>query len=303
MKHLTGISELSDSDIRALLDLGHEYAEALDQGDFKSDRLKGRVIVTMFMENSTRTRTSFEMAALRLNASLINWDAETSSLKKGESFTDTVRTLGAMRPDAMIIRSADYNAPHAVAQLVECPVISAGDSWREHPSQALLDALTLERHFKTKGLSGVTIAICGDVSHSRVAGSGMQLFSRLGAQVRVIAPPFLMPNKFPAEGIGTFTSLEDGLPGCDVVMMLRNQKERMNEDLIPSDAAFHRQYGLTAERLALANKHAVVMHPAPMNRGVEIADEVADDPHQSLIFKQMQNGVAARMAILDLLVR
>ncbi len=303
MKHLTGISELSDSDIRALLDLGHEYAEALDKGDFKSDRLKGRVIVNMFMENSTRTRTSFEMAALRLNASLINWDAETSSLKKGESFSDTVRTLGAMRPDAIVIRSAEYNAPHAVAQLVDCPVINAGDSWREHPSQALLDALTLERHFKTKGLKGLTIAICGDVSHSRVAGSGMQMFSRLGASVRVIAPPFLMPNKFPVEGVGTFTSLEDGLPGCDVVMMLRNQKERMNEDLVPSDAAFYRQYGLTPERLALANKKAVVMHPAPMNRGVEISDEVADDPTRSLIFAQMQNGVPARMAILDLLVR
>ena len=303
MKHLTGISELSDSDIRALLDLAHEYATALDKGDFRSDRLKGRVIVTMFMENSTRTRTSFEMAALRLNASLINWDAETSSLKKGESFTDTVRTLGAMRPDAIIIRSADYNAPHAVAQLVECPVINAGDSWREHPSQALLDALTLERHFNTKGLKGLTIAICGDVSHSRVAGSGMQIFSRLGASVRVIAPPFLMPNKFPIEGVGTCTSLEEGLPGCDVVMMLRNQKERMNEDLIPSDAAFYRQYGLTPERLALANKQAVVMHPAPMNRGVEISDEVADDPIRSLIFAQMQNGVPARMAILDLLVK
>ena len=286
-----------------MLDLAHEYAIALDKGDFRSDRLKGRVIVNMFMENSTRTRTSFEMAALRLNASLINWDAETSSLKKGESFTDTVRTLGAMRPDAIIIRSADYNAPHAVAQLVECPVINAGDSWREHPSQALLDALTLERHFKTKGLKGLTIAICGDVSHSRVAGSGMQIFSRLGASVRVIAPPFLMPNKFPIEGVGTCTSLEEGLPGCDVVMMLRNQKERMNEDLIPSDAAFYRQYGLTPERLALANKQAVVMHPAPMNRGVEISDEVADDPIRSLIFAQMQNGVPARMAILDLLVK
>ncbi len=302
MKHLTGIKELSDSDIRALLDRGHEYAEALDQGDFRSERLKGRVIVNMFLENSTRTRTSFEMAALRLNASLINWDAETSSLKKGESFGDTIRTLGAMRPDAIVIRSAEYEAPHMVAQMVECPVINAGDSWREHPSQALLDTLTLERHFKTKGLSGMTIAICGDVSHSRVAGSDMQIFTRLGAKVRVIAPPFLMPNKFPAQGIETFTSLEDGLPGCDVVMMLRNQKERMNEDLIPSDAAFHRQYGLTHERLTLANKNAVVMHPAPMNRGVEISDEVADDPQRSLIFTQMRNGVPARMAILDLLV-
>lgn len=303
MKHLTGIAELSDTDIRELLDRGHEYADLLDKGDFISDRLKGRVIVTMFMENSTRTRTSFEMAALRLNASLIHWDVETSSMKKGESFSDTVRTLGAMRPNAMIIRSAEYNAPQAVVQLVDFPVINAGDSWREHPSQALLDALTLERHFKTKGLKGLTIAICGDVSHSRVAGSDMQIFSRLGANVRVIAPEFLMPNKFPAEDIQTFTSLEAGLPGCDVVMMLRNQKERMNEDLIPSDAAFHRQYGLTMERMALANKHAVVMHPAPMNRGVEIADEVADDPARSLIFKQMQNGVPARMAVLDLLVK
>lgn len=303
MKHLTGISELSDTDIRVLLDQGHEYADALDKGDFISDRLKGRVIVNMFLENSTRTRTSFEMAALRLGACLINWDSETSSLKKGESFSDTILTLGAMRPDALVIRSAEYNAPHAVAQMVECPVINAGDSWREHPTQALLDTLTLERHYKTKGLNGLTIAICGDVSHSRVAGSDMQVFSRLGAKVRVVAPPFLMPNKFPVQDIETFTSLEEGLPGCDIVMMLRNQKERMNEDLVPSDAAFYRQYGLTPERLALANKKAVVMHPAPMNRGVEISDEVADDPHRSLIFKQMQNGVPARMAVLDLLVK
>ncbi|MCM2343366.1 MAG: aspartate carbamoyltransferase catalytic subunit [Alphaproteobacteria bacterium] len=302
MKHLTGISDLSDSDIRALLDQGHDYADALDRGDFRSERLRGRVIVNMFLENSTRTRTSFEMAALRLGASLINWDAETSSLKKGESFSDTIRTLGAMHPDALIIRSAEYNAPHMVSQMIDCPVINAGDSWREHPSQALLDAMTLERHFKTKGLSGLTIAICGDVSHSRVAGSDMQIFSRLGAKVRVIAPPFLMPNKFPVTGLETFTTLEDGLPGCDVVMMLRNQKERMNENLIPNDAAFHRQYGLSVERMALAKKNAVVMHPAPMNRGVEIADEVADDPTRSLIFTQMQNGVPARMAVLDLLL-
>lgn len=302
MKHLTGISDLSDSDIRALLDQGHDYADALDRGDFRSERLRGRVIVNMFLENSTRTRTSFEMAALRLGASLINWDAETSSLKKGESFSDTIRTLGAMHPDALIIRSAEYNAPHMVSQMIDCPVINAGDSWREHPSQALLDAMTLERHFKTKGLSGLTIAICGDVSHSRVAGSDMQIFSRLGAKVRVIAPPFLMPNKFPVTGLETFTTLEDGMPGCDVVMMLRNQKERMNENLIPNDAAFHRQYGLSVERMALAKKNAVVMHPAPMNRGVEIADEVADDPTRSLIFTQMQNGVPARMAVLDLLL-
>lgn len=302
MKHLTGISELSDDDIRTLLDRGHEYAAALEKGSFISDRLKGRVIVNMFLENSTRTRTSFEMAALRLGASLINWDAETSSLKKGESFSDTIRTLAAMNPDGIVIRSAEYNAPQAVIQMVECPVINAGDSWREHPSQALLDALTLERHFNIKGLSGLTIAICGDVSHSRVAGSGMQIFSRLGAAVRVIAPPFLMPNKFPAKNIQTFTTLEEGLPGCDVVMMLRNQKERMNEDLIPSDAAFFRQYGLTVERLELANKKAVVMHPAPMNRGVEIADDVADDPSRSLIFKQMAHGVPARMAVLDTLI-
>ncbi|MFN3826838.1 MAG: aspartate carbamoyltransferase catalytic subunit [Micavibrio sp.] len=302
MKHLTGIDTLSDNDLRTLLDKGHVYADALDKGDFRSDRLKGRVIVNMFLENSTRTRTSFEMAALRLGASLINWDAETSSLKKGESFSDTIRTLAAMKPDGLVIRSAEYNAPQAVVQMIDCPVINAGDSWREHPTQALLDTLTLERHFKTKGLSGLTIAICGDVSHSRVAGSDMQIFKRLGAHVKVIAPPFLMPKKFPAAGIESFTSLEEGLPGCDVVMMLRNQKERMNEDLIPSDAAFFRQYGLTIERLDLASKNAVVMHPAPMNRGVEIADEVADDPVRSLIFKQMANGVPARMAVLDLLI-
>ncbi len=300
MKHLLGIADLSTADLRDILARAGKFANDAERGKFPSKRLQGRVVVNMFFENSTRTRTSFEMAALRLGASVINWDPEKSSLSKGESFSDTLRTLDALAPDALIMRHSEYNAPHFAARLVRCPVINAGDSWHEHPTQALLDALTVIR--RRGKIEGLRLAVCGDVAHSRVAHSNIILFTRLGARVRVIAPDFLMPEKFPVEGVEKFTSMEEGLSGCDLVMMLRNQKERMNADLIPNDATFFRLFGLTPERLRLANPEALVMHPAPMNRGVEIADEVADDPARSVIFEQMKNGVPLRMAVLDLLI-
>lgn len=293
--HLTGIDHLSKDDIIALLDRAQDYADRLDRGDEIPQILRGKTIITMFFENSTRTRLSFEMAAVKLGAHVIHWDMETSSLKKNETFLDTVLTVGAMRPDAVIVRHSEYEAPVFMAKRMGCAIINAGDSWREHPTQGLLDALTIRQ---AKGrIEGLTITLCGDVAHSRVAASNFGLLSKLGARLRVIAPDFLMPDKFPVPGIETFTRMEDGLPGSDIIMMLRNQKERMDPSRIPDDAAFHRDYGLTRERLALA-PGAFVMHPGPINRGVEIADDVADHPTQSLILKQVQNGVPARMAVL-----
>ena len=300
MNHCTGIQNLTDADINAILSRAQDFADQINAGEKITPTLNGRIVMNLFFENSTRTRTSFETAALRLGAQIINWDVATSSAKKNESFSDTIATLAQYDPDAIVIRHSEYGAPDYVAKQVQCPVINAGDSWREHPTQALLDALTIRQ---TKGkIAGLNIAICGDVAHSRVASSNMMLLTRLGAHVRVIAPDFLMPEKFPSPTIEKFTSMDDGLPGCDIVMMLRNQKERMDASRIPSDIAFFNQYGLTADRLALAKPDCHVMHPGPMNRGVEIADDVADAPERSLILKQVRNGVPVRMAVLDLLL-
>ncbi|MBK9584536.1 MAG: aspartate carbamoyltransferase catalytic subunit [Alphaproteobacteria bacterium] len=300
MKHLLGIAELSAEEIRNILDRADYYSDALVNGKWDRTKLENKIVLTMFFETSTRTVTSFDMAAKRLGADVVNWNAEYSSLKKDETFTDTIDTLGAMEPDAIVIRHYEYGAPGFVASRVKCPVINAGDSWREHPTQALLDALTMEQE---KGkLEGLEVAICGDVAHSRVANSNILLLSKMGAKVRIVAPEILMPEKLPVEGIPKFTRLEEGIEGADIVMMLRIQKERMERSLIPDDAAFFRQYGLTAERLKHAKKDALVMHPGPMNRGLEIADDVADDPERSLLKKQVANGIPTRMAVLDLLL-
>lgn len=297
MKHLTGINHLSDDDIDAILDRARYYAGILRGGEKIERCLKRKNIITMFFENSTRTRLSFEMAAHRLGASIINWDLEHSSMKKNETFLDTVLTVDAMRPDAVIVRHSEYEAPVFMANRMGCAVINAGDSWREHPTQALLDAMTI---LEAKGtIEGLTVTICGDVAHSRVAASNFLLLSRLGAKLRVIAPDFLMPHKWAVAGIETFTHMDEGLPGSDIVMMLRNQKERMNAAFIPDDITFHRQYGMTRERLNLAGPQALVMHPGPINRNVEIDDDVADDPERSLILKQVANGVPLRMAVLE----
>ena len=299
---LIGIEDLSPDEIEIILDLADYYAERLDEREFKPDILRGAIILTLFFEDSTRTRVSFEMAAKRLGADVVDMDIRTSSVNKGESLVDTIQTLVAgVRPDAIVIRHNEYGAPKFIANLVDCPVINAGDSWHEHPTQALLDALTLRRHFGK--LEGLRVAICGDIAHSRVASSNMILLRKMGAEVHIVAPPMLKPEKFPAEGIKAFDNMKGGLAGCDAVMMLRNQKERMTSGLIESDEAFYRDFGLTYEKLASAKPGAVVMHPGPMNRGVEIDGALADDKKRSLILEQVRNGIPARMAVLDLLLK
>ncbi len=300
MKHLLGIDTLSPDEIQDILNRADYYARALVDGRWDRDKLKNKIVLTLFFESSTRTLTSFDIAAKRLGADVVNWNAELSSLKKDETFSDTIDTLSAMEPDCIIIRHSEYGAPNYIATRVNCPVVNAGDSWREHPSQALLDALTIIQE-KDK-LDGLTVAICGDVAHSRVASSNAKLLTKMGANVRFVAPQFLMPQKLPVEGIECFDTLEEGIKDADVVMTLRIQKERMDRGSIPSDAAYFNNYGLTLERLTFAKKDALVMHPGPMNRGVEIADEVADDPTRSLMKKQVANGIPTRMAILDMVM-
>lgn len=298
VQNLLDIAPLTLDDVTHLLDRAAFFKKALADKTVPQS-LTGKVVLTLFTENSTRTRNSFEMAALRLGAQLMNWDEKISSAQKGETFSDTIRYLNGYCPDAIVMRHHEYNAPHFVQSLVDCPVINAGDSYREHPTQALLDAFTIREH--TGKIAGLTIAIIGDLAHSRVANSNMALFTKLGATIHLIAPKNLQPQKI-APNVKVFDTLEDGLRGCDVVYVLRIQKERMDASLIPDDRAYFHAYGLTPERLALANPNAIVMHPGPMNRGVEISDEVADDPRQSLIFQQGANGVPVRMAVLDALV-
>lgn len=298
--HLLDIASLNANDINLLLRRAATHKKALAAGTVHRKALDGKVVLTLFTENSTRTRSAFVMAALRLGARLMDWDEKTSSSQKGETFSDTLKYLNAFGPDAIVMRHQDYNAPYFVSKIVSCPVINAGDSWRAHPTQALVDAMTL---IETKGrIEGLTMAICGDVAHSRVAQCNMALFSKLGGTIHLITPSFLRPEKIPFSNVKVFDTFEEGLPGCDAVMMLRIQKERMDQSLIPDDATYFNTYGLTPERLALAKPDAVVLHPGPMNRGVEIADEVADDPRQSAIFRQADNRVPVNMAALELVM-
>ncbi|MCB9991958.1 MAG: aspartate carbamoyltransferase catalytic subunit [Rhodospirillales bacterium] len=301
-EHLIGIDQLSAEEIAIILDLADYYADRLDEKSFKPDILRGDIVLSLFFEDSTRTRTSFEVAAKRLGADWVNIDIDTSSVKKGESLLDTVMTLHAMlRPDAIIMRHKEYGAPEFIAKHVGCPVINAGDSWREHPTQALLDALTMMRN---KGrLEGLNVAICGDIAHSRVASSNMILLTKMGANVRVIAPPVLMPEKFPAEGVTGYHDMNEGLKDCDIVMTIRLQKERIESGVIESTEAFFNEYRLTPERMAHARPDALIMDPGPIIRGEQISDELADDPDRSLILQQVRNGVPVRMAALDLLLK
>lgn len=291
MDHLIDIESLDDETIIKILDTAQNYI------DTPPDRiLEGKVILNLFMEDSTRTRISFEMAAKRLGADVINFTAGTSSLKKGESQDDTFSTLAAYKPDAVILRSGEYAAPRYAKTVFQCPVINAGDSWRAHPTQALLDALTIRQ--AKESIQGLNIAICGDIAHSRVARSNYELLTRMDAHVRFIAPELLMPKPSEMAQAKRFTDMDEGLAEADVVMMLRIQKERMQAGEIGQDIDFFHAYGLTHDRLLKAAKDAIVMHPGPMNRNVEIADDVADDPYRSLILKQVENGVPVRMAVL-----
>jgi aspartate carbamoyltransferase catalytic subunit len=297
-RHLLGIEALSAEDISYLLDEAEAWV-GFNRGARKADlRLAGLTQFNLFFENSTRTLFSFEVAGKRLGAQVTNFHPGGSSVRKGESLIDTALTLGAMRPDVMIVRHAETGAPRQVAEAVDCPVINAGDGTGEHPTQALLDALTMRRR---KGrIEGLQVAICGDIRHSRVAGSNLRLLPKLGAKVRLVGPPSLLPD---GAGLPLFTDLDEGIAGCDVVMMLRIQRERMEESVSGSLADFHALYGLTMERLGRAAPDAIVMHPGPMNRGVEIDGEVADHPTRSAILEQVEMGVAVRMAVLDVLTR
>jgi aspartate carbamoyltransferase catalytic subunit len=291
--HLISIDSLSDEQIAILLDTADLYSK--QERGTSSAKLAGRTIFNLFYENSTRTAMSFAMAAARLQAQALTLSVEHSSVKKGETLEDTARTLDAMGPDALVIRHRENGAAALLAELVRCPVINAGDGTNEHPTQALLDALTLRQHFRT--LEGLTVAICGDIRHSRVARSNAKLLPRLGAKVRLAGPPALVP-----ENAAAAASIDEAIAGADAVMMLRVQRERLDEDLGDAPGEYLSRYGLTPERLATAAPEAVVLHPGPMNRGVEIADVVADDSRRSLVLKQVANGVAVRMACLDLLV-
>ena len=289
--HLLSITSLGDDQISALLDRAAEFASDRQAG---RDVLSGRTIFNCFYENSTRTAMSFAQAAARLGAQAITLSVEHSSVKKGETLADTARTLGAMGPDALVLRHRQNGAAAEVAALVDCPVVNAGDGTNEHPTQALLDALTLRQHFGD--LRGRRIAIVGDIRHSRVARSNALLLPRLGAEVRMAGPPSLLPEDM------TALTIDEAIAGADAVMMLRVQRERLDEELGDAPGEYLQLYGLTEERLASAAPGAVVLHPGPMNRGVEIADTVADLPERSLILRQVANGVATRMAVLELLV-
>lgn len=299
-RHLLGIEGLSAADITAILDRAEAHFAIGRKSNKKQTLLAGRTVINLFFEDSTRTRTSFELAAKRLGADVINMQVATSSLKKGETLLDTAMTLNAMNPDFIAVRHGESGAVQLLSRKVKCAVINGGDGSHEHPTQALLDALAIR--MKRGNIAGQTIAICGDILHSRVARSNILLLTTLGAEVRVIAPPTLLPPSPEKLGVKAYHNMREGLKGCDIIMMLRIQKERMQTSFIPSLGEFFRFYGLNAEKLAYAKEDALVMHPGPINRGVEIDGDIADDINRSIILDQVEMGVAVRQAIFELLL-
>ncbi len=300
-RHLLGIEGLSRSDIEAVLDLADSYVDVNRRPDKHSDALAGLTQINMFFEASTRTQASFEIAGKRLGAVVMNMSVAQSSVKKGETLIDTAMTLNAMHPDLLVVRHPSSGAVNLLASKVNCAVLNAGDGRHEHPTQALLDALTIRRR---KGrLSRLTVAICGDIAHSRVARSNIILLGVMENRIRLIGPPTLLPAGVERMGVEVFQDLRAGIEGADVVMMLRLQRERMDGGLIPSMREYYHRFGLDAEKLAAAKPDAIVMHPGPMNRGVEIDGLLADDINVSVIQEQVEMGVAVRMAAMDLLAR
>ena len=299
-RHLLGIDGLSAHDVLILLDMAEDAVGVSRQIEKKRATLRGRTLINLFFEASTRTQSSFELAGKRLGADVMNMSVQTSSVRKGETLIDTAMTLNAMRPDIIVVRHAQAGAAHLLAKKVDCAVVNAGDGAHEHPTQALLDALTIRRN---KGrIEGLTVAICGDILHSRVARSNILLLSRLGARLRVVGPSTLLPSAMERLGVEVFRDMKSGLADADIVMMLRLQRERMNGDFVPSSREYFRFFGLDAEKLSYAKKDALVMHPGPMNRGVEIDSTVADGD-RSLIREQVEMGVAVRMAVLEALAQ
>jgi aspartate carbamoyltransferase catalytic subunit len=298
-KDLLGIETLSPEEITLILDTAESMRPIGDRQIKKVPALRGRMIVNLFFEASTRTRFSFETAQKWLSADSLNFAAKGSSVEKGESLLDTARNLQAMKPDLIVIRHGTPGVPHFLARHLRAGVVNAGDGAHEHPTQALLDALTIRRHFQR--IEGLRIVIAGDIAHSRVVRSNIWLLTKMGARVIVCAPPTLLPPRIEEMGVEATTDFDDALPDADVVMMLRMQLERQGASLYPSSREYFKRYGLTTGRLARARPEAVVMHPGPMNRGVEISSDVADSP-RSLILEQVANGVAVRMAVLSLLL-
>lgn len=298
---LTGIAGLAPHEIMFLLDEAGQWIELNRHAQKHRNLLSGLTIINAFFENSTRTLLSFEIAGKRLGADVVNMAVATSSVKKGETLIDTATTLNAMRADAIVIRHGSSGAVQLIADKVDCPVLNAGDGQHEHPTQALLDALTIKQ--AGRDFNGLVVVICGDILHSRVARSNILCLSSLGADVRVCAPPALMPAAIEQLNVTVFHDFDAALEGADVVMMLRLQTERMQGQFIPSPREYHHLYGLTLERLARARPDALVMHPGPVNRGVEIDSNVADLVDRSLITRQVEMGVAMRMACLDVLTR
>ncbi|WGF90102.1 aspartate carbamoyltransferase catalytic subunit [Marinivivus vitaminiproducens] len=300
-RHLLGIEGLQPWEIRDLLDLADGYVELNRQIDKKRATLRGRTLINVFFENSTRTRTSFELAGKRLGGDVVNMSVSTSSVKKGETLIDTAMTLNAMHPDVLVVRHPDSGAVALLARHVNCAVINGGDGAHEHPTQALLDALTIRRR---KGrLEGLVVAICGDILHSRVARSNLLLLATMGARVRLVGPRTLMPADVDRYGVEVHHDMDRGLEDADIVMMLRLQTERMQGSFVPSVREYFHFYGLTQAKLAFAKPDALILHPGPMNRGVEIDGDVADDINRSAILDQVEMGVAVRMACLEALTR
>ena len=298
-RHFLSVLDLNEVEAANLLDLADAFVGLSRQHSKKLDLLKGRTLMNLFFENSTRTQSSFELAGKRLGADVVNMSPRSSSISKGETLIDTAVTLNAMQPDLLVVRHASSGAASLLSQKVSCSVINAGDGQHEHPTQALLDALSIRRSFGR--IAGLSVAICGDVAHSRVARSNVAFLQMLGAEVRLVGPPTLIPVQADRWGAAIHHDMREGIKGCDVVMMLRLQLERMDGVLAPSAREYFRFFGLDREKLAFASPNAKVMHPGPMNRGVEIDSEVADDLSVSLIQDQVEMGVAARMAVLTAL--
>jgi aspartate carbamoyltransferase catalytic subunit len=297
-KHLLGIKELSTEEIYHILDTASSFKDVLKRDIKKVPPLRGKSVVSLFFEPSTRTKTSFALAAKRLSADFVNFSVSTSSVIKGESIQDTAFTIQSLGADFVIVRHPSSGVPHLLSNILDMSVVNAGDGANEHPTQALLDLFTILSH--KKKIEGLTVAIIGDIAHSRVAKSNIYALTKLGANVRVICPPTLMPAEIEKLGIDVFQSMEKGIKKADVVMTLRLQLERQSKGFLPSLEEYFNLYGLTTERLKLAKEDAIVMHPGPMNRGVEIESTVADGP-QSVILEQVTNGIAVRMAVLYLL--
>ena len=297
-KNLLGIQDLSISDVKLILDEAKKFISLNKSKNKKLDILRGKTQINLFFEPSTRTQSSFELAGKRLGADVMSMNITNSAIKKGETLIDTAMTLNAMHPDIIVVRHQDSGASNLLSQKVNCSVLNAGDGRREHPTQALLDALTIIE--KKKKIEGLRIAICGDILHSRVARSNIFLLNMLGAEVNIVAPTNLMPKDIEKFGVKTFSNMKEGVKDCDIVMMLRLQNERMSSSFLSSNREYYEYYGLTPDKLEKAKKDAIIMHPGPMNRGIEIDTKLADDINKSVIKEQVELGVAVRMACLKI---